>query len=80
MQSIADKYNVNIAEVVMSWVLQEGAVCIPRSSKEEHLHMNANMQTIDANTGKLLNARIFLTEEDMQVIRDLDGSLGSLWD
>ena len=75
LKRIADKHELSIAEVVLSWVMQEGAVVIPRASSEEHILGNARMIS---NTRGMPYA--FLDDEDMLQIRRLDGILGSLWD
>ena len=75
LQTIADKYALSIAEVVLSWVMREGAVAIPRASTEEHIMGNAQ---IISNTHGMPYA--LLDDEDILSIRRLDGILGSLWD
>ena len=75
LQTIADKHDISIAEVVLSWVMQEGAVVIPRASSEEHILGNAR---IISNTHGMPYA--LLDDDDMMQIRRLDGILGSLWD
>ena len=66
LQSIAMKHNQSIAQIVVSWVLQEGCVAIPRSSKLLHVRNN-------------LIKRPFLDDDDVEAIRKLDQSLGALW-
>ena len=75
LQSIAHKYEITIAEVVLSWVIQEGAIVIPRASSEEHIVGNAK---IISNLHGMPYA--LLDDEDILQIRRLDGILGSLWD
>ena len=51
--------------MILSWLLQEGAVAIPRSASAEHIAENA----------ALLGRSGFLSAEEMEAIRALDGSL-----
>ena len=67
LQSIAEKHNTSITTIVLSWVLQEGAVIIPRSANKENIQTNAN----------LLVNRISLDEYDLRLIEGLDGTLGN---
>ena len=62
---IARRHNVSVSRVVLSWLLQEGVTAIPRSASQEHIADNA----------ALLSLPPFLTAEDMESIRRLDGSL-----
>jgi diketogulonate reductase-like aldo/keto reductase len=41
LKNIAKKHKTTVSAVVLSWVLQEDAIAIPRASKEEHIHENA---------------------------------------
>ena len=68
LKRIADKHGCSIADVVTSWVIEEGAVAIPRSSHVERVRSNA------------VYRHSFLDEQDMKDIRDLDGTLGNPWD
>ena len=56
---------MSVSRVVLSWLLQEGVTAIPRSASQEHIADNA----------ALLSLPPFLTAEDMESIRRLDGSL-----
>ena len=67
LNSIASKHGKTIAQVVISWVLQEDCVVIPRSTKVLHMRNN-------------LVHKPFLDKDDMVLIRSLDNSLGPLWD
>jgi diketogulonate reductase-like aldo/keto reductase len=75
LTSIASKHNTTVAQVVLSWVLQEGAVAIPRASKA--VHVRENLTPLNRAEGN--GVQVFLQEDDMTTIRSLDGSLGSLW-
>ncbi len=62
LQEISLKHEKEISQVVISWLLQEGVVAIPRSSKLEHLSINLHYET-------------FLDNIDLDRIRSLDGIL-----
>ena len=80
--------------MVVSWVILEGCIAIPRSGDEEHLHdlfsyigSDAAAETVvsvfDGDNDRRLDLRdvpVPLTEEDMDEIRSLDGILGDPWD
>lgn len=67
LTAIAEKHNCSVASVVYSWVLNENAVAIPRSSKIPHIQHDA---------GLLDQHRVFMDEEDIRMIRLLDGTKG----
>lgn len=79
LDEIAKKYNSTISSVVLSWLLQEGVVAIPRAVQDSHIEENASLMVKDEN-GRLIGLRVFLDDNEMQQIRDLNGILGSLWD
>lgn len=58
--SIADKHQVTAAQVVLAWVIQQGFVTIPSSTKEKNLASNLEF------------SKVTLTDEDMQAIAKLD--------
>lgn len=60
---IARSHNCSVSSVVLSWLTQEGVVAIPRSSQPGHIAENAAM----------LGSRGFLSDEEMERIRALDG-------
>lgn len=66
LQNIAAKHNTTISSVVLSWVLAEGAIIIPRSSKKENVQKNAELLTTN---------KINLDEYDLRLISELDGTL-----
>ena len=76
---IAEKHNCTIYEVVVSWLLQEDVIVIPRSSKVEHLKQNIFTYRKHEN-GPFEWYDCFLDDEDMIDIGSLDGALGSPWD
>jgi diketogulonate reductase-like aldo/keto reductase len=66
--SIASKHNSTVSSIVLSWILNEGAIIIPRSTQPANIKTNA----------ALLINRIPLDEYDLRLIGDLDGTLGDL--
>ncbi len=84
LQRIADHHSCSIAKVVLAWLLEEGVVAIPRSTNSEH--MMDNFGVCDNGDSALCNdvyvedVDTFLTEEDIEQIRALDGSIGTPWD
>ena len=78
--SIAKKHQTTISQVVLSWLLQEGVVAIPRSSSFEHINENASLFNIDSESGETITVKVFLDHDDIEYIRSLDGTLGNLWD
>lgn len=79
LQRIADKHSRNIPQVVLSWLLQEEVVAIPRSSSTAHITDNAASLVLDEH-GETVGLRVFLDDDDMRAIRALDGTLGDLWE
>jgi len=74
---IAKKHSTTTSQVVLSWLLQEGLVAIPRASSTQHVRENAMFGSGSGNEDEL---RVFLTNEDLAQISALDGSLGTPWD
>ena len=77
LADIAEKHGTTISAVVLSWLLQEGVVAIPRSTSVEHIQQNA-LPIIEGKDHDGL--RVFLDERDMELIRSLDGVHGTPWD
>jgi diketogulonate reductase-like aldo/keto reductase len=71
LQSIAAEHNSSVSSVVLNWVLSTGAIIIPKSSKEEHVAVNAKILT---------NEKISLTLTKLEDIAMLDGSIGKPWE
>lgn len=65
LHQLAEKYGTPIPTLVLSWVLQEGAMIIPKSQHRKHIV--ENMQLEDAS--------VRLDETDMELVRALDGTL-----
>ncbi len=82
--SIAEKHGQSAAAVVLSWALQEGVVVIPRASTRNHLESNiktfygGKRNTVVEQSGLSIEAtsspKVFLSAEDIALIRDLDGT------
>lgn len=67
LMQLAKKYAVGVTEVILSWLMQENVIAIPRSSKPEHISSNNKYH-------------FFLEARDVESIRRLDGSIGNPWD
>lgn len=67
LENIAKQHNCTIAQVVLAWLRQRNCISIPRSSSKEHLHDNFS------------KGDLALTSEELEIIDQLDNSLGSLW-
>lgn len=75
LNQIAQKHDTTVSSVVLSWLLQEEVVAIPRASTRPHLIENANPISKGIRDEAM---RVFLDDGDMQSIRSLDGTLGDL--
>jgi diketogulonate reductase-like aldo/keto reductase len=89
LQQIATSHKCSVAQVVLSWVIQEGAIAIPRSSSVYHNHDNfghlrEHLRVASEGKGELddiwIAAPVQLTTLEMERIRALDGSIGTPWD
>jgi diketogulonate reductase-like aldo/keto reductase len=87
LQKIADKHQTTVASVVLSWLIQEQVVAIPRASKPEHIQENAlpivhlgaeKARHFQISEGPALH--VILDQDDYLAIKELDGSAGSPWD
>jgi diketogulonate reductase-like aldo/keto reductase len=65
--SIARKYHKSTAQILIRWALQRSVVAIPKSSKEKHIHDNANVFDFT------------ISPEDMNVLDSLDDNLRIGW-
>lgn len=74
---IARKHDTTVSDVVISWLLQEEVVAIPRASSKDHIIANASPISTGIKDEVL---RVFLDKDDMERIRSLDGTLGHPWD
>jgi alcohol dehydrogenase (NADP+) len=77
LQEIAEKHETSVSAVVLSWLLQENVVAIPRASSVDHIRDNA---APIANGPDKDNLQVFLKQDDIEAIRSLDGTLGTPWD
>lgn len=68
LQSIGDKYNKSIAQVVLRWLTQRGVVAIPKSVRKER--MAENLNSLDFK----------LEPEEMEKIASLDSKTSSFFD
>lgn len=53
---IADKYNTNVAKILLTWARQNGYITIPRTSRLDHLIENIN------------HLHIHISKEDMNIL------------
>ena len=72
LQAIAQQHATTVPLVVLSWLMQEGVVAIPRSSKAERVRQNSFSAHKDPSTGEIQG---FLTGPELASIRSLDGTL-----
>jgi 2,5-diketo-D-gluconate reductase A len=68
LQTIADKYQKSIAQVILRWLTQRGVVAIPKSVKKERMIENINIFDFE------------LTADDMEAIKTLDTKASSFFD
>ena len=68
LQSIGDKYNKSIAQVVLRWLTQRGVVAIPKSVRKER--MAENLNSLDFQ----------LDPDEMEKIASLDSKTSSFFD
>jgi len=68
LQSIGNKYNKSIAQVVIRWLTQRGLVAIPKSVRKERIAENLNSLDFE------------LSSEDMEAIKTLDSKTSSFFD
>ncbi|OPY79445.1 MAG: Glyoxal reductase [Syntrophus sp. PtaU1.Bin005] len=68
LQSIGDKYDKTIAQVVLRWLTQRGVVAIPKSVRRERMVENFDVLGFD------------LSKEDMAAIASLDQKQSSFFD
>ncbi|MDT0607848.1 aldo/keto reductase [Croceitalea rosinachiae] len=60
LEKLAEKYNKNIAQIVLRYDLQKGVITIPKSSKEKRIIANANLFDFE------------LSESDMNFLDAMD--------
>jgi len=68
LQSIGNKYNKSIAQVVIRWLTQRGVIAIPKSIRKERMAENLNSLGFE------------LSNEDMEAIKTLDSKTSSFFD
>jgi diketogulonate reductase-like aldo/keto reductase len=68
LQSIGNKYNKSIAQVVLRWLTQRGVVAIPKSVRKERMAENFNSLDFE------------LSNEDMEAIKTLDTNASLFFD
>lgn len=68
LQSIGNKYNKSIAQVVLRWLTQRGVIAIPKSVRKERMAENFNSLDFE------------LSATDMEAIKGLDTSASLFFD
>src|ERR1700759_2564502 len=68
LQSIGNKYNKSVAQIVIRWLTQRGVVAIPKSVRKERMAENLNSLDFE------------LSSEDMEAIKTLDSKTSSFFD
>ncbi|PAW95123.1 2,5-diketo-D-gluconic acid reductase [Mucilaginibacter sp. MD40] len=68
LQSIGEKYNKSIAQVVLRWLTQRGVIAIPKSVRKERMAENLNSLDFE------------LTGEEMEKIKTLDTNASLFFD
>lgn len=72
---IAKKHNCSVHEVVLSWLLQDGIIVVPRSKSLKHLEKNLFLHR-KIKYGPFCWYDCFLDDNDMRRIASLDNTLG----
>jgi 2,5-diketo-D-gluconate reductase A len=68
LQSIGNKYNKSIAQVILRWLTQRSVIAIPKSVRKERMAENFNSLDFE------------LSNEDMEAIKSLDTSASLFFD
>jgi 2,5-diketo-D-gluconate reductase A len=68
LKSIGEKYNKSVAQVILRWLTQRGVIVIPKTVNKERMEENLNVFDFDLST------------QDMETIKTLDDSTGSMFD
>ena len=68
VQKIADKYDKTGPQVLLRWAYQLGVQIIPRTSKPERLHKNADIFDFE------------LDQSDLDAIESMEGDFDEYWD
>lgn len=68
LQSIGDKYNKTIAQIVLRFLTQRGVIAIPKSVRKERMEENLNIFDFKLNV------------DDMEAIKKLDTNTSSFFD
>jgi len=76
LQSIGNKYNKSIAQVVLRWLTQRGVIVIPKSVRKERMAENFNSldfelsaNDMDAIKGLDTNASLFFDHRDPAMVK-----------
>lgn len=84
LKSIARKHGITVSQVVLAWVITEGAIALPRSTKASHLESNFQWCSLSSICEPSIHDNrdipLVLDHTDLEEIRNLDGILGEPWD
>ncbi|RYH28557.1 aldo/keto reductase [archaeon] len=84
LQEVAKRHGKTVTEVVLEWLSVEGVVALPRTTNPAHLASNfqicSRTEWCTDSAVVTFSSASFLDDEDIQQIRELDGTLGSPWD
>lgn len=68
LQSIGDKYNKSVAQIVLRWLYQREIIPLAKSVKQERMHKNIDILDFE------------LSDEDMGQIKTLDTNQSQFFD
>src|SRR6201996_4668173 len=80
LQSIGNKYNKSIAQIVIRWLTQRGVIAIPKSVRKERMAENLNSLDFELSSGDMeaiktldTNASLFFDHRDPAMVKWLGG-------
>lgn len=79
LQDIGQKHDLSVPQVVLAWLAAEGVVALPRARSLQHNRENFHL-TGEAVVPSRAAAAAMLDSQDLERIRELDGTLGEPWD
>lgn len=65
---IAHKYSKSTSQILIRWCLQKGVICIPKSSRKDHIKENSDIYDFE------------ISELDMEKLDNLNENYHSTWD
>jgi diketogulonate reductase-like aldo/keto reductase len=87
LHALAETHNTTISAIVLSWLLHEEIIAIPRCASPSHIQENfAVCSSTSSNNICKANVEfnendipIQLTDDEIESVRALDGVIGDLW-